>query len=102
MMPTMQDDLVHTLGTELGITDLSPEEQERLIASFGEVALKAATVAVLEKVPEGKREEFATLAEAGDPVALSSFLDTEVPGHEAIAGAAVAEEFKRFKESTVA
>ncbi|MDO8407982.1 MAG: hypothetical protein Q7S95_01965 [bacterium] len=95
----MQDDLTRTIGAELGVGDLPSEEQEKLIAGFGEVALKAATIAVLEKLPEGKRDEFAALAEAGDPATLSSFLDREMPGHEQIASAAVALELKRFKES---
>ena len=99
MMPTMQDELTKTIGAELGVGDLPPEEQEKLIAGFGEVALKAATIAVLEKLPEGKREEFAVLAEAGDPTAISAFLDREMPGHEAVASAAVAEELRRFRDS---
>ena len=41
--------------------------------------------------------EFAKLAEAGDASALQAFLDREVPGHEELAKAAVAEEVKRFK-----
>ena len=97
----MQDELRNSIAEQLGIADLPPEEQDKLIASFGEVALKAATVAMLEKLPEGKRDAFATLAEAREPAALSAFLDAEVPGHEAIAAAAVAEEFKRFKESAL-
>ena len=99
MMPTMQDELTKMIGAELGVGDLPPGEQEKLIAGFGEVALKAATIAVLEKLPEGKRDAFAVLAEAGDPAALSSFLDREMPGHEQIANVAVAEELKRFKDS---
>lgn len=83
----------------LGVGDLPPEEQEQLMAGFAEVALKAATMAVLEMLPEGKHEEFARLAEAGEPKALQIFLDREVPGHEAAAGRAVAEEAARFKES---
>ena len=37
------------------------------------------------------------LAEAGDPAALKTFLDREVPGHEDLAKTAVAEEVKKFK-----
>ena len=97
----MQDELTKAIATDLGITDLSVDEQQALIGQFGEVALKAATLAVVEKLAEGKRDEFATLAEAGDPVALKTFLDREVPKHENIAKQAVAEEVKRFKASQV-
>ena len=94
----MQDELTALISADLGIKEFPLTEQQTLIAQFGEIALKAATLAVLAKLAEGKREEFAKLAEAGDPAALKAFLDREVPGHEALAKAAVAEEVKRFKE----
>ena len=98
MMQPMQDELTALISADLGIKDLPAEEQKALIAQFGEIALKAATLAMLAKLVDGKRGEFAKLAEAGDPAALKAFLDREVPGHEALAKAAVAEEVKRFKE----
>ncbi len=94
----MQDELTALIAADLGIKDLPAEEQKSLIAQFGEVALKAATLAVVGKLTENKRDEFAKLAEAGDAAALKTFLDREVPGHEEVAKAAVAEEVKRFKE----
>jgi len=94
----MQDELTKTIAADLGISDIPPEEQQKLIAQFGEVALKAATIAVVGKLADGKRDEFTKLAESGDPAALKVFLDREVPGHEDIAKAAVAEEVRRFKE----
>ena len=97
MIQPMQDEMTALIATDLGIKDLPPEEQHSLIAQFGEIALKAATLAVVGKLTEGKRDEFAKLAQAGDATALKTFLDREVPGHENIAKAAVAEEVKRFK-----
>jgi len=94
----MQDELTAAIAADLGISDLPVEEQKTLIAQFGEVALKAATLSVVGKLTEEKRAEFAQLAEAGDANALKAFLDLEVPGHEELAKAAVAEEVKRFKE----
>ncbi|MDP1689805.1 MAG: DUF5663 domain-containing protein [bacterium] len=93
----MQDELTALIAADLGIKDLPPAEQAALIAQFGEIALKAATLAVIEKLPEGKRDEFAKLAEKGDAAALKVFLDREVPGHEDVAKVAVAEEVKRFR-----
>ena len=93
-----QDDMTAQIAADLGIDHLSKEDQQTLIAQFGEVALKAATIAVVEKLPEDKRQEFAKLAEAGDAKALQGFLDTEVPDHEAVAKAAVDAEVQRFKE----
>ncbi|MDP2665528.1 MAG: hypothetical protein Q8P23_02710 [bacterium] len=93
----MQDELTKAIAGDLGIADLPIPQQHELIAQFGEVALKAATLSVVEKLAEGKRDEFAKLAEAGDPAALKAFLDREVPGHEELAKAAVAEEVQKFK-----
>ncbi len=94
----MQDEMTAAIAADLGISNLPLEEQKTLIGKFGEVALKAATFAVVAKLAEGKREEFAKLAEAGDAGALQAFLDREVPDHEEVAKAAIAEEIKRFKD----
>jgi hypothetical protein len=94
----MQDELTAAIAADLGITDLPKEEQQALIAQFGEIALKAATLAVVGKLADDKRVAFAALAETGDATALKTFLDSEVPEHEAIVKAAVAEEVARFKE----
>ena len=93
----MQDELTTLIAKDLGIKDVPLAEQQALISQFGEIALKAATLAVVGKLSEAKRGEFAKLAEAGDAAALKTFLDREVPDHETIAKAAVAEEVKRFK-----
>ena len=97
MISPMQDELTARIAADLGITALPPEEQQKLISQFGEVALKAATLSVLGKLAAEKREEFATLAEKGDASALKVFLDQEVPGHEALVKTAVAEEVTKFK-----
>lgn len=102
MISPMQDDLTKAIAMDLGISELPPAEQKELIAQFGEVALKAATLAVVGKLDAGKQEEFATLASGGDAAALQAFLNKEVPNHEALAKDAVAEEIKRFKAFRVA
>lgn len=94
----MQDELSALIAADLGIANLPGDEQKQIISQFGEVALKAATLSVLDRIDPEKREEFATLAEAGDAAALQAFLDREVPGHEEIVKAAVAEEVKKFKD----
>jgi len=93
----MQDELTALIAADLGITELPLDEQKTLISQFGEVALKAATLSVIGKLAEDKREEFAALAQAGDATALKAFLDAHVPGHEDIVKAAVAEEVTKFK-----
>ena len=96
-MTAMQDELTALIAADLGIKHLPPQEQQALIGQFGEIALKAATLAVVEKLTEEKRDEFAKLSATGDASALKIFLDREVPEHETLAKAAVAEEIKRFK-----
>lgn len=96
-MHPMQDELTNAIAADLGISELGLEEQKAVIGQFGEVALKAATIAVLDKLPEDKREAFTQLAQAGDAAAVQTFLNAEVPGHEEIVKAAVADEVARFK-----
>jgi len=93
----MQDELTTQIAADLGIGNLPVEEQKSLIAQFGEVALKAATLAVVGKMTETARDEFTKLAQAGDAAAVQAFLNREVPDHESLAKAAVSEEVKRFK-----
>lgn len=98
MIAPMQDEIQQMIAADLGIAHLSSEEQQAIISQFGMVALKAASVAVVEKLSQDKRDEFAKLAQAGDAAALQTFLNTNVPDHEAIAKGAVEEELKRLKE----
>lgn len=94
----MHDDLLKLIATDLDIVDLPPEEQKAIIEQFGEVALKAATIAVMATLAPEQQKEFMTLAEAGDPQALQRFFNEHVPNHAQIVKDAVAEEVKRFKE----
>lgn len=94
----MQDEITAAIAADLGISHMPAEEQKTLIAQFGEVALKAATLAVVDKLSEEKRGEFMKLVEGGDTKVVQAFLDREVPGHEEVAKAAVTEEVRRFKE----
>lgn len=94
----MQDELMSSIAAELGISHMPAEEQQKIIGQFGEVALKAATISILEKLNDPKREEFMKLAQGGDPVALKAFLDQEVPNHEQIAKDAVTIEVQEFKK----
>lgn len=98
MMSSMQDELTTAIAANLGITGFPIEQQKELIAEFGKMSLKAATISIVGKLADDKREEFVKLAKAGDAAALKAFLDREVPNHEEIAKAAVAQEVERFKD----
>ena len=97
-----ENEIRQKVAEDLGIADMSIAEQKELISQFGEVALKAATVAVVGTMSEEQRAQFAVLAQAGDAQAVQAFLDETVPGHEAIASAAVVEEVKNFRASQTA
>jgi len=94
----MQDELTAVIAKDLGINELPADKQQELIAQFGEVALKAATMSVLSKLSDTAREEFMKLSEGGDPTTIKAFLDKELPNHEELAKQAVADEIRRFKE----
>lgn len=94
----MNDELTKQIAADLGISELSADEQKQLIDQFGEIALKAATLAVIGKLSEEKRAEFGTLVEAGDPTALRAFLDKEVPDHMELARQAVDAEVQKFRD----
>lgn len=93
----MQDEITARIAADLGISSLPLEEQQKIISQFGEVALKAATIAVAQKLSDADREEFIKLAEAGDATAIKTFLDREVPNHEDLVKTAIADEITRFK-----
>ena len=94
----MQDEGIAAIAADLGIADLPLHEQRALIASFGETALKAATLSVVNRLSEDKRAEFAKLSEAGEVVAIKMFLDREVPEHDELVRQAVLEEVQRFRK----
>ncbi len=86
------------IAADLGIGALTDEQQQKLIAEFGALALQASTMAVLTAMPEDKREEFTKLLQAKDEVGAQAFIDAVVPNHEEIARQAVTEQLTRFKE----
>lgn len=91
-------DLQQKIAADLGISDLSAAEQEKLIGEFGAVALQASTIAVLEAMVPEKRAEFTKLLEAKDEKGAQALLVATLPNHEAIARQAVVAELARFKD----
>jgi hypothetical protein len=92
-----QDELTKAIASDLGISDLPAEEQQKIIAEFGAVALKAATAAILEKLADDKKEEFMRLVETGNAALVQEFLTANVPEHTTIAKAAVEKEVAALK-----
>jgi hypothetical protein len=97
MMNAMQD-MQKQIAEALGISGLSDAEQQKIIEDFGAVALQASTAAIIEALPEEKREEFVRLVESGDEDAAQAFLASALPNFEEISGKAVQEELAHFKD----
>ncbi len=83
---------------ELDIENLPLEEQREIITLFGDIATRAVASAVLEALPEEKREPFMKVADTDNKEAIAGFLNRELPNHEAITAATIKDEIRRFKE----
>lgn len=96
------DAIRNMLVSQLGLSDLPADMQEKVISQFGENVLKRVTVAVLEKLPEEKRDEFARLTEAEDATKMQAFLKENIPDLDAVVGEEARkelEEFNGFRDS---
>lgn len=95
---SIQDEIREAAARELALEGFSPEAQQDIIASFGAVAIQAATSAILEALPEEKRDAFVDISNKKDETEMRDFLLREVPHYEKIVADAVQEEVRRFKE----
>ncbi len=89
---------------DLGIGDLSKEAQEEIITQLGQNVLQHLTVAILEKVPEGKRQEFESLSATKDEEKIEAFLRTEIPNLDDFVKKEVKKsigEYKKIRDSLV-
>jgi len=94
----MQDEIQKAVAEQLGIDGLGSDEQKEIIAQMTGVMLKAASIALLENLPEGKRDEFIAITDKQDEAGLKAFLAKELPDSENIVRAAIEGEVKRFNE----
>jgi|GEM_PF-853912 len=88
------------LAEQLGIESLTGEEQVDIISKLGEVALKNATITLLEKLPEDTHAEFDALSKTSDPVTMQAFLKKYITDYDFVVKSEtekVIEDFKRIK-----
>ena len=87
-----------SLAEKLGISQLPPERQMRILERLGAVIFAEITAASVEKMSEADVQEFDALI-AGNPEgdAVISFLRERVPGFDALA----AEVAERYREESV-
>lgn len=89
---------------DLEIGDLSKEAQEEIITQLGQNVLQHLTVAILEKVPEEKRQEFESLSATKDEEKIETFLRTEIPNLDDFVKKEVKKsisEYKKIRDSLV-
>jgi hypothetical protein len=71
-----------TLIDELGLTDLSQEKQEELLAKMTEVVLKRIFVETMDKLTERDQEAYADLIEKNaNPEEVEKFLTEKISGY---------------------
>ncbi|MBI4121131.1 MAG: hypothetical protein HY457_02660 [Parcubacteria group bacterium] len=96
-MALLQSNLQSKIATELGVGNLPPESQKRIIARLGEIILQRATMNILDVLPEEKRGEFGKLAAGDDQSAVEAFLKQFVPNADELVNAAIKQEVEAFK-----
>lgn len=74
--------LEKNLLVELGIEEAAPEIQEKVVSQFTETLLKKIMARIFDLLPEGKKDEFLKLQEAGDEEKLENFLKNNIPNFE--------------------
>ncbi|MBP9669032.1 MAG: hypothetical protein KBE09_01960 [Candidatus Pacebacteria bacterium] len=79
-MPTEeQDKNVQAIITELNIGHLSQEEQDEILDTLGDIALKRVLMTVFDRIPEAERDVFQDLLEKNDQEGIQKLLGQHVP-----------------------
>lgn len=83
------------LAEEMGISDLSDDQQKELMAKMTEVVLKRIMLETLEKLSEADKGAYLKMVEEGaDTNAIQKFLEEKIPTYNTMVEKIVAE----FKE----
>ncbi|HAQ05918.1 TPA: hypothetical protein DCP13_03970 [Candidatus Azambacteria bacterium] len=96
------ENVIGNIIDELGISDLPVEVQDRILSQFTENLVKSIALAIMERLPEDKREEFEKLSEAGEQEKINQFLTAQIPDYQNLVQNEVnsaKEEFKKIVES---
>lgn len=79
-MPTEeQDKNVQAIINELNIGNLSPEEQDEILDTLGDIALKRVLMTVFDRIPEAERDAFQDMLEKNDQAGMQQMLGQYVP-----------------------
>jgi len=94
-MDTIQQNIIK----ELGLEELSKEDQDEIVTSMSESVLKRIAVNVLEKLSDADRGEFEKLQETASPEQIDDFLKSKIENYEQIVNDTVIEFKNEMKES---
>lgn len=80
-----QNEIQKTLIEELGLSDLSQDKQEQLIAKMTEVLLKRIFLETMEKLDDQGKQEYEKLIEEGTtPEKMEEFLNSKISNYDAL------------------
>ena len=91
------NDLRERIIAELNIGHLTADEQEKVINAVGQVLLKRATLAVMDKMPKDTLDELDRLADTGDEAGIQALVKKHVPNAEEIVTEAAREGIAEHK-----
>ena len=83
---------------DLGIGNLSPQDQDEVVTSLGESILKNIMMKVMESLPEAALAEFEVLTKSGDSEKLQVFLSGRIPQLEELVQETIQGSIGRYKE----
>ena len=89
-----QQQIQQSIIDELGLSDLPPDEQVKLLTQMTESLLKRITIKVLEQLSETDRAEFEKIQDTGDVAKTDEFLKAKIANYDGVVEQVVAE----FKE----
>jgi len=98
MIDVTQEELSKTVIAELGIGELSKEEQEEILTLFGENLVKKLTMEILTILPKEKHEEYMRLTEEGRVADVHELLKPHIPNFDAFIETEVSKELALTKE----
>ncbi len=82
----------------LGIDSLPLESQEQILSMFGENAMKAIIIAIIDRLEEPAKDEFARLMDQGDEESIDEFLRARIPDLDQLVDTATKKEIDEFKK----
>ncbi len=84
---------------DLEIEGLPTEAQDEILVKMGENFIRAVTLAVIEKLPENKREDFEEVGKTGDQNKVREFLSPYIPNFDQFMRDVVKQEIAEFKKA---